>query len=103
MLDTLIRNVNSLWFAIHRRGYHFWNMQYHLEHHMYPAVPFFNLPKLRRAIEHDLPPAPHGLRNTWREMLALRRRFLADPNFTYMPVFPAHSQPAADVATSSLS
>ena len=51
---------------------------------MYPAVPFFNLPKLRRAIEHDLPAALHGLSATWKEMLELRRKFLADPDFKYI-------------------
>ena len=56
---------------------------------MFPAVPFYNLPKLRRAIAHDLPPATHGLLATWREMLALRRRFLADPNYRYLPALPA--------------
>lgn len=74
-------------------AFYYWNMQYHLEHHMYPAVPFFNLPKLRRAIEQDLPPAPHGLRATWREMLDLRRQFLADPDFVYMPAIPTNNQP----------
>ena len=80
-------------------AFYYWNMQYHLEHHMYPAVPFFNLPKLRRAIEHDLPPAPHGLRATWREMLDIRRNALADPEFKYMPTFPTHGQRLVDVAT----
>ena len=65
-------------------------MQYHLEHHLYPAVPFFNLPKLRKTIEHDLPVAPHGLRATWQEMLDLRRKLLVDPDFKYMPSFPAN-------------
>ena len=80
-------------------AFYYWNMQYHLEHHMYPAVPFYNLPKLRKAIEADLPPAPHGLIATWREMLALRRNFLADPSFRYSPAIPrlighpARSQP----------
>ena len=69
-------------------AFYYWNMQYHLEHHMYPAVPFYNLPKLRKAIAHDLPPAPHGLRATWREMLALKRKFLADPNFRHVPPVP---------------
>lgn len=55
-------------------AFYYWNMQYHLEHHMYPAVPFCNLPKLRREIEHDLPPATHGLLATWRELLALRQK-----------------------------
>ena len=66
----------------------YWNMQYHIEHHMFPAVPFFNLPKLRKLIEHDLPPAPHGLRATWQEMLAIHRKQIADPNFCYVPPLP---------------
>lgn len=48
----------------------------------------FNLPKLRRAIEHDLPPAPHGLRETWREMLAIRARAIADPAYRHTPAIP---------------
>ena len=66
-------------------GFYYWNMQYHLEHHMYPAVPFYNLPKLRAAIEHDLPPAPHGLRATWRHMLSLRRKMISEPSFVFDP------------------
>jgi fatty acid desaturase len=69
-------------------AFYYWNMQYHLEHHMYPAVPFYNLPKLRKAIEHDLPPAPHGLVATWREMLAIRKSMIADPGYRYVPAIP---------------
>ena len=50
-------------------GFYYWNMQYHVEHHMYPAVPFYNLPKLRVALEHDLPAATHGLLPTWRSII----------------------------------
>ena len=32
-------------------SYLYWNMNYHAEHHMYAAVPFFNLPRLREALE----------------------------------------------------
>ena len=69
-------------------AFYYWNMQYHLEHHMFPAVPFYNLPKLRKAIEHDLPPATHGLVATWKEMLELRRRCIADPKYRYLPPLP---------------
>ena len=69
-------------------AFYYWNMQYHLEHHMFPAVPFYNLPKLRKAIEHDLPPAPHGLIATWRHMLQLRKKCIADPSFVYHPPVP---------------
>lgn len=72
-------------------AFYYWNMQYHLEHHMYPAVPFYNLPRLRKALEHDLPPAPHGLVATWREMLAVRRKLIADPGFRFVPAIPQAS------------
>ena len=72
-------------------AFYYWNMQYHLEHHMYPAVPFYNLPKLRALIEHDLPPAPHGLLATWREMLEIRRRMLADRDYRYRPAVPGQA------------
>ena len=66
----------------------YWNMQYHIEHHMFPAVPFFNLPKLRKAIESDLPPASHGLRATWKQMLEIHRRQQTDPNYAFVPNLP---------------
>ena len=69
-------------------AFYYWNMQYHLEHHMYPAVPFHNLPKLRRIIEHDLPPAPHGLAATWREMAAIKANIKADSNYIFVPKVP---------------
>jgi fatty acid desaturase len=69
----------------------YWNMQYHVEHHMFPAVPFYQLPKLRRAIEHDLPPAPHGLWATWREILPILQRQKEDPAYVFIPKLPSGS------------
>jgi fatty acid desaturase len=66
----------------------YWNMQYHLEHHMFPAVPFYNLPRLRRAIEHDLPPAPHGLWATWKEILPIMKRQRIDHDYVFVPHLP---------------
>jgi len=66
----------------------YWNMQYHVEHHMFPAVPFYNLPKLRKAIEHDLPPCTHGLWATWKEVLAIVKKQREDPTYTFVPVLP---------------
>lgn len=68
----------------------YWNMQYHVEHHMFPAVPFYNLPRLRRAIEHDLPPAPHGLLATWRELLPIMRRQREEPGYVFVPRIPGN-------------
>ena len=66
----------------------YWNMQYHIEHHMFPAVPFFNLPKLRAAIAHDLPDAPHGLPATWKGLLEIHRKQIKDPAYAFLPELP---------------
>lgn len=73
-------------------GFLYWNMQYHIEHHMFPAVPFFNLPKLHRLIEHDLPPTPHGLWATWKQMLAIYRESKKNPNYCYVPPLPQRQE-----------
>jgi fatty acid desaturase len=69
-------------------GFLYWNMQYHIEHHMFPSVPFYNLPRLRKAIEHDLPPAPDGLWNTWKEMWPIVLRQRVEPSYSYVPPLP---------------
>ena len=33
----------------------YWNMNYHIEHHMYPMVPYHALPQLHEAIKADCP------------------------------------------------
>ncbi|MBT3426671.1 MAG: hypothetical protein HOL98_05335 [Gammaproteobacteria bacterium] len=73
-------------------SFYYWNMQYHLEHHMYPAVPFFNLPKLRQAIKADLPPAPHGLYATWKELLWIKASIRKNPDFKVEFQLPATSE-----------
>ena len=83
-------------------AFYYWNMQYHLEHHMYPAVPFYNLPRLRKAIEHDLPPAPHGLIATWRHILELRRKCIADPAYRFIPQVSRQPQPASPEGSTAL-
>jgi fatty acid desaturase len=78
----------------------YWNMQYHTEHHMFPSVPFYNLPKLRRAIEDDLPPAPHGLWATWQHILPIMKKQRKDPRYVFIPRLPEtipSSTPALDV------
>lgn len=71
-------------------AYLYWNMQYHVEHHMFPAVPFYHLPKLRKAIESDLPPATHGLWATWKEIIPILRRQRKEPGYSYVPVLPGY-------------
>lgn len=66
----------------------YWQMNYHIEHHMYAAVPCYNLGRLHEAIKHDLAPCPRGLVATWLEIAAIQRKQAADPSYQYIPPVP---------------
>ena len=70
----------------------YWHMNWHLEHHMYAAVPCYNLEKLHRAVAHDMP-QPRTLVGAWKEMRATWRRQQSDPGYEYDTPVPA---PAVD-------
>jgi fatty acid desaturase len=74
----------------------YWKMQYHIEHHMFPAVPFYNLPRLRQAIAQDLPAAPHGLWATWKEILPIMKRQRLDPKYVFVPGLPVNDGESVD-------
>ena len=46
----------------------YWNMNYHVEHHMFPMVPYHALPKLHQLIKHDLPAPNPSIYSAMREM-----------------------------------
>jgi fatty acid desaturase len=52
----------------------YWHMNFHIEHHMFAAVPCYRLARLHRAMRDDLPPTPHGLAAVWRDIAAALRR-----------------------------
>jgi fatty acid desaturase len=55
----------------------YWNMSFHVEHHMFPMVPYHRLPDLHAAIKHDLPAANTSMWQAYREILPVLRRQLA--------------------------
>lgn len=69
----------------------YWHMNFHIEHHMYAAVPCYKLGKLHRAIEHDLPPSPVGIIAAWREIIPIVEKQNVDPNYQYVPPLPARA------------
>jgi fatty acid desaturase len=69
----------------------YWHMNYHIEHHMYAAVPCYNLGKLHEAIKHDLPHTPVGLVETWRGIIAILRRQQAEPTYEFVPELPSRA------------
>lgn len=50
----------------------YWNMNYHVEHHMYPGVPYYNLPKLRAEVEEDLSPPIRGFASLTKEIFRIK-------------------------------
>ena len=71
----------------------YWNMNYHTEHHMYAAVPCYNLGRLHRAIARDLPPCPRGIVATWRQIATVLRRQRTDPAYCYVAPLPSPARP----------
>lgn len=72
----------------------FWHMNYHLEHHMYAAVPCYNLGRLHEAIKHDTPVPHNGIIPVWREIISILRRQEADPKYQYVMPLPATARAA---------
>jgi fatty acid desaturase len=59
----------------------YWNMNYHIEHHIYPSVPFHQLKNLHHAIKDQLP-APHpSTISALREVVYALRRQAKDEGF----------------------
>ena len=65
-----------------------WNANYHLEHHMFPAVPFHALPQLSAALADQLPAPRQGLWAAWKEMFPVFLRQQRDPAFVFEPPLP---------------
>ena len=63
----------------------YWQMNWHVEHHMYAAVPFHALAKLHRLIAKDAPKPNRSLASAWREIAACQLRQKADPSYVVDP------------------
>ena len=70
----------------------YWRMNYHTEHHMYAAVPCYNLAKLHREIESDLPHCPVGLYEAWKGIIAILKKQQVDPQYEYAPELPTRQR-----------
>ncbi|HEY1793564.1 MAG TPA: NADH:ubiquinone reductase (Na(+)-transporting) subunit F [Opitutaceae bacterium] len=77
---------------IHR--YLYWNMNYHVEHHMFPLVPYHGLPRLHALVKDDMPAPYDGLLAAYREIIPTLLRQAKDPAHHVkrtLPVPPARS------------
>jgi fatty acid desaturase len=72
----------------------YWHMNYHIEHHMYAAVPCYRLGRLHRLIQHDLAPCPHGVIETWKEIAAIQKIQQTNPAYEHVALLPGTYAPA---------
>lgn len=59
----------------------YWNMNYHVEHHMFPLVPYHALPRLHELIKDDCPPPYPSILAAWREILPAILRQVKEPSY----------------------
>jgi Na+-transporting NADH:ubiquinone oxidoreductase subunit F len=65
------------------------NMNYHVEHHIFPTVPYYNLPALHREIKAYLPPPRPSMFAAYREVFHALRQLRSDPAWELpVPDFP---------------
>jgi fatty acid desaturase len=54
-------------------------MNYHVEHHMFPLVPYHNLPRLHALVKHDMPKPYGSIAEAFREIIPTVLRQVKDP------------------------
>ncbi len=59
----------------------YWNMNYHVEHHMFPLVPYHAVPRLHELVKDDCPTPYPSLFSCWREILPTLFKQVRDPAF----------------------
>ena len=64
------------------------NMQYHIEHHACPQVPFYNLPEFHSLIKDQLPKSNKGLIDAYREIIPAIIKQSKDPSYEIAKQFP---------------
>ncbi len=73
------------------------NMNYHIEHHIYPLVPFYALPRLHGMIKSQLPQPYHGMLPVLREMIVTFIRQQREPDYCMRPRLPEEAAGTAPV------
>lgn len=71
----------------------YWNMNYHVEHHMFPMVPYHALRDLHREVSSDMPPACKSTVGAYREILPALLHQLRDPDYSLPRELPPSARP----------
>ena len=71
----------------------YWNMNYHVEHHMFPMVPYHALPRLHEIVKADCPAPYPSLLAAYREILPAVLRQARDPGYFVVRELPGAAKP----------
>jgi fatty acid desaturase len=71
----------------------YWNMNYHVEHHMFPMVPYHALARLHEAVKHDTAPAYPSTPAAYAEIIPALLRQSSDPAYHVVRPLPQTVQP----------
>ncbi len=76
-------------------GFLYWHMNYHAEHHMYAAVPFYRLAGFHQAISGGMQIPQKSFRAALGLLIQIKRKQKADPSYIHVPQFPPTAAPPA--------
>lgn len=71
----------------------YWNMNYHVEHHMFPMVPYHALPRLHEVVKDDLPAPDPSIWAAYREMARAVMRQRREPGYYLRRELPPTARP----------
>jgi fatty acid desaturase len=80
----------------------YWNMNYHIEHHMFPMVPYHRLPELHKEMQADCPPPYQGFYACYREIIPTLWRQLRDPTHFVHRQLPATARPTPPMPSAAV-
>lgn len=82
------------------------NMNYHVEHHVFPTVPYRSLPALHAEVKAQLYPAHRSTLSAYREIIPTLKRQIVDPSYELdrgpLPGPPAHTSLRSDLEASAI-
>jgi fatty acid desaturase len=71
----------------------YWNMNYHVEHHMFPMVPYHRLPELHKIMLPDTPRPYASTIEAYREIIPTLWRQLRNPEYFVKRQLPPTAKP----------
>jgi fatty acid desaturase len=71
----------------------YWNMNYHVEHHMFPMVPYYRLPELHEEVKHDCAPVYPSMWAAYKEIIPAILHQLKDQEYYVRRELPPGAPP----------